>query len=162
MALLQQYLATCLVALTAGISTPVFGADVADFASPENRSFNFSAGAGFGKYTAGRAYLQTLPSTPVGSQTQPIQPPAHVAAANTPSWPRRHAAFFAGLALTGAGAALIATGGPEQGQGGCFNLPDVGPYCQPPGPIWLGHQRLAGVIVAGVGVPIAIIGLFKH
>jgi hypothetical protein len=98
-----------------------------------------------------------------GSDTgQPSAAPSRVPAGRQPSWARRHAVFFVGLALVGAGTALVATGGPEQSQGGCSYLPSVGTYCQPPGPIWLGHQRFAGVLIAGVGVPVTILGLLKH
>jgi hypothetical protein len=107
--------------------------------------------------------LFQISGTNTGSDTgQFSAPPSRAPAVRRPSWARRHSLLFVGLALVGAGAALVATGGPEQSQGGCSYLPSVGTYCQPAGPVWMGHQRFAGVLIGGLGVPVAILGLLKH
>jgi hypothetical protein len=78
------------------------------------------------------------------------------------NWARRHALLLAGLAATGAGTALMATGG--NGQGTLCG--PYGPYgtvqCATASTWGFGGQHIAGILLVGAGVPVAIWGLFKH
>ena len=78
------------------------------------------------------------------------------------NWARRHATLLAGVSMVGVGSALLATGGPGYSQGTCFVGGPANGVCVPPGPVWLGDRRFAGVIIAGVGIPVTILGLLKH
>ena len=98
-----------------------------------------------------------LPQAAVPSSSQAAQP-----GAPRPTWARRHVLVLVGLGMVGGGAALIATGSSTPSSGGCFFSPSNGNICVPPGPVWLGPQRMAGVSIAGLGVPVAILGLLKH
>jgi hypothetical protein len=110
-----------------------------------------------------------LPDGPRAGSPEPAQSPGGPSGApvqgpppKNENWVRRHAALLAGLAMTGGGAALVATGGPGPIQSYCIGPSPTGPVCTPPGPVWLGTQRLAGVLLMGVGVPVAIVALIKH
>lgn len=131
-------------------------------AVPDLKLGSIAGVAGYATAALPPSLFQISPATTGADPGQPSAASSRVPAGRRPSWARRHAVLFVGLAMVGAGAALVATGGPEQSQGGCSYLPSVGTYCQPPGPIWLGHQRFAGVLIGGVGVPVAILGLLKH
>jgi hypothetical protein len=96
--------------------------------------------------------------SPGGLSGTPVQAPPP----KNENWVRRHAALLAGLAMTGGGAALVATGGPGPVESYCIGSGPTGPVCTPPGPVWLGAQRLTGVLLMAVGVPVAIVGLIKH
>jgi hypothetical protein len=78
------------------------------------------------------------------------------------NWARRHALLLAGLAATGAGAALMATGG--NGQGTLCG--PYGPYgsveCATASTWGFGGQHIAGILLVCAGVPVTIWGLFKH
>lgn len=99
---------------------------------------------------------------PEPSPSKPSAAPVPGPGPKQPGWAKRHSTLLAGLALTGAGTAMLATGGPGQSNGSCSYLSGVGTYCQPPGPIWLGKQRFAGLMIDLIGVPVTIIGLIKH
>lgn len=104
---------------------------------------------------------------PPQSSGQAPAPTVQASAPKEPNWARRHAMLLAGLGMTGAGMALMATGGPEQSNGSCITGGAIGGgvICTPPGPVWLGHQRLAGLLLVIPGVPLAIVGvvhLFQH
>jgi hypothetical protein len=105
--------------------------------------------------------FSTLPPQSPG---QPSTHPLAAQAPNKPNWARRHAALLAGLAMTGGGAALMANGGPEQSNGSCITGGGIGSgvICTPPGPVWLGHERLAGLLLVLGGVPLTILGLLKQ
>jgi|ERR1700691_431725 len=87
-------------------------------------------------------------------------------AAQTPpkegNWVRRHAVLLAGLAMTGGGAALMATGGPGQFTG-CLN---AGPYgqteCTTASTWGASDRHIVGILLVCTGVPTAILGLIKH
>ena len=83
-------------------------------------------------------------------------------AASSPNWFHRHSLVLGGLAMMGTGAALIATGGPGPVSSYCIGVGPTGPVCTAPGPVWLGGQRLTGVLVGGLGVPVTILGLLRH
>ena len=78
-----------------------------------------------------------------------MPPPSGANAPNQPSPVRRHRLLLAGLVITGAGAALVATGGPGHSNGSCFTSGPASGLCVPPGPVWLGNQRFAGVLTMG-------------
>ncbi|MGO9271190.1 MAG: hypothetical protein ACLQOO_13195 [Terriglobia bacterium] len=88
--------------------------------------------------------------------TPTAQPP------HGPGWARRHLLLFAGLAMTGGGAALVAGGGPGQ-VSGCLQ---AGPYGQiecTTATTWGASGRhIGGLLLLCVGVPVAIVGIFKH
>lgn len=100
-------------------------------------------------------------------QTQTPQQPAAAATAaqpqsNKPGWARRHLLLFTGLALTGGGAALVAGGGPGQGTG-CLQAGPYGQFeCATVSTWGLSGRHLAGLGLLCVGVPVAIVGIFKH
>lgn len=78
-----------------------------------------------------------------------------------PNWARRHALLLSGLALTGAGAALVATGGDTQASG-CLAAGPYGSVECTTVPTWGSGRHIGGVLVLSAGVPLAIWGLFKH
>jgi len=95
----------------------------------------------------------------------PRQQPAATPAAQLPhgpGWARRHLLMFAGLAMTGGGAALVAGGGPGQ-VSGCLQ---AGPYCQTEcttATTWGASGRhIGGLLLLCIGVPVSIVGIFKH
>jgi hypothetical protein len=79
-----------------------------------------------------------------------------------PNWARRHTLLLMGLAATGAGAALMATGGPGQAAlCGPYGL--YGSYQCTTGSSWgFSSQHLAGILLVSAGVPLAIWGLIRH
>jgi hypothetical protein len=87
----------------------------------------------------------------------PTVPPPH-----GPGWARRHLLLFAGLAMTGGGAALVAGGGPGQASG-CLA---AGPYgqieCTTVSTWGMSGRHIGGLLLLCVGVPVAIVGIFKH
>jgi hypothetical protein len=102
---------------------------------------------------------------PLAFAPEPQQSSGRSAAQTPPkegNWVRRHAVLLAGLAMTGGGAALMATGGPGQFTG-CLN---AGPYgqteCTTASTWGASDRHIAGLLLACTGVPIAILGLIKH
>jgi hypothetical protein len=79
-----------------------------------------------------------------------------------PGWARRHLLLFAGLAMTGGGAALVAGGGPGQASG-CLA---AGPYgqieCTTVSTWGMSGRHIGGILLLCAGVPVAILGIFKH
>jgi len=103
-----------------------------------------------------------LPVSLLPQAAVPSAAPASRPGASNPGWARRHALALAGLGMVAGGAALVATGKSTPSSGGCFFSPSDGNICVPPGPVWLGPQRMTGVVIAGLGVPVTILGLLKH
>jgi hypothetical protein len=102
---------------------------------------------------------------PLAFAPDPQQGPGRPAAQTPPkesNWFRRHAMVLAGLAMTGGGAALMATGGPGQFTG-CLN---AGPYgqteCTTASTWGASDRHIAGILLVCTGVPVAILGLIKH
>jgi hypothetical protein len=96
------------------------------------------------------------------SQQQPATPPGGQTTTHNSGWARRHVLLLSGLAMTGAGAALVAGGGPGQ-VSGC--LP-AGPYGQiecTTATTWGASGRhIGGLLLLCAGVPLSIVGIFKH
>jgi hypothetical protein len=105
---------------------------------------------------AGVAFFPESRSPQQQPAAMPAQPP------HGPGWARRHLLLFAGLAMTGGGAALVAGGGPGQ-VSGCLQ---DGPYGQTEcttATTWGASGRhIGGLLLLCVGVPVAIVGIFKH
>jgi hypothetical protein len=78
-----------------------------------------------------------------------------------PNWARRHALLLSGLALTGAGGALVATGGDTQASG-CLAAGPYGEVQCTTVPTWGSGRHIGGVLLLSAGVTLAIWGLFKH
>jgi hypothetical protein len=102
---------------------------------------------------------------PLAFVPEPRQSPGGSAAQTPPkegNWVVRHAVFLAGLAMTGGGTALMATGGPGQFSG-CYNAGLYGqPVCATASTWGASGRHLAGLLLVCAGVPTAIIGLIKH
>ncbi len=82
-------------------------------------------------------------------------------ATKQPNWVRRHALLLSGLAMTGAGAAMVATGGDTQASG-CLAAGPYGAVECTTVPTWGSGRHIGGVLLLSAGVPVSIWGLFKH
>lgn len=78
-----------------------------------------------------------------------------------PNWARRHALLLSGLAMTGAGAALVATGGDSQASG-CLPAGINGAVECTTVPTWGSGRHIGGVLLLSAGVPVTVWGLFRH
>ena len=78
-----------------------------------------------------------------------------------PNWARRHALLLSGLALTGAGSAMMATGGDTQASG-CLAVPPYGDVECTTVPTWGSGRHIGGLLLVSAGVPVTIWGLFRH
>lgn len=78
-----------------------------------------------------------------------------------PNWARRHVLLLSGLAMTGAGAAMVATGGDTQASG-CLAAGINGAIECTTVPTWGSGRHIGGVLLLSAGVPVTIWGLFKH
>jgi hypothetical protein len=95
------------------------------------------------------------------SQQQPAAPPP-VQPQRRPGWAARHVLLLTGLVLTATGAGLVAGGGNGQASG-CLA---AGPYgqveCTTVQTWGASGRHIVGLALLGAGVPLAIIGIFKH
>jgi hypothetical protein len=105
-----------------------------------------------------------------GSAATAVQPQPHAEPAwTTPTadkpvhtrhnWAQRHVLLLGGLGMVGVGMALVETGGPGGPSAYCIPSQNL---CGYNAQTYLGTQRFVGVIIGGVGVPIAILGALHH
>lgn len=96
------------------------------------------------------------------SPSLPSTLPAQAPAPKQANWARRHALLLSGLAMTGAGAAMVAT--PGTGQiSGCYASGINGAVQCTTVSTWGGSSKhIAGILLLGAGLPVAIWGIFKH
>lgn len=95
------------------------------------------------------------------SSDRPLMPNATTGGKKA-GWARRHALLLTGLAITGGGAALLATGGPGQASG-CLN---AGPYgqleCTTVTTWGASGQHIAGILITGLGATPMFWGMLRH
>lgn len=137
--------------------TAVRGADFVNYAMLDRTLLSgvslASARAGFPV-----AFSPLPPQSPSQASARAVQAPKPKKA----NWARRHALLLTGLAMTGGGAALMATGGPGQFSG-CLQS---GPYgevqCSTVTTWGASGRHIGGVLLACAGLPLTIWGLVRH